>query len=254
MGLFGGETTNSPRRKKKITLNKAPFKGNSTPISSLYFTPSETTESMYKYTILLLSIFLGSCSNQEVQTTYPSGNIKEKFEVKNDSIKHGVYTSYSEDGTTSEIANFADGVLNGKRQLFYTNGSIEIEEIYKNGVMDGDYKVFYKNGTDKINSTFVNGVLQGVLYKFYDDGKLMEEVTFVDNEENGPFKEFHPNGQVQWEGSYLNGDSEFGLLIHYDEEGETIKKMMCDSLGVCQTIWTPEDGDIIPKNLKLSRS
>lgn len=70
----------------------------------------------------------------------------------------------------------------------------------------------------------------------------------VNNEENGPFTEYHENGQKAWEGTFLNGDNEYGLLQQYDEAGTLIKKMNCDSLGVCTTIWTLKDGDITPSN------
>ena len=66
-----------------------------------------------------------------------------------------------------------------------------------------------------------------------------------DNNENGPFKEYYPNGNIHWEGNYLNGDNEFGILNEYNEQGELIKKMDCDSMAVCKTIWTKENGDII---------
>lgn len=68
----------------------------------------------------------------------------------------------------------------------------------------------------------------------------MEEVMFADNEENGPFTEYHKNGSLKAEGNYLNGDNEHGLLKLYNEEGELVRKMQCDS-GICQTTWVSPD-------------
>ena len=72
----------------------------------------------------------------------------------------------------------------------------------------------------------------------------MERVTFEGNEENGPFEEYHQNGQIQWKGTYLKGENEYGLLEEFDEIGEPIKRMMCDEMAICKTIWTKENGDI----------
>ena len=74
-------------------------------------------------------------------------------------------------------------------------------------------------------------------------------MTFLDNLENGPFVEYYENGNVQWSGTFLNGDNEVGELLHYSEDGVLIKKMWCDSAAICQTIWTREKGDIVPKDL-----
>jgi antitoxin component YwqK of YwqJK toxin-antitoxin module len=134
--------------------------------------------------------------------------------------------------------------LEGTRILYYENGKKEIEENYINGVMEGEYKSYYLNGEENVVAQFKNGVMTGMVKRYFESGTLMEEVTFEENEENGPFKEYYENGQIQWEGNYLNGDNEFGLLTHYNESGVIIKKMQCDSNAICQTIWTPEKGDI----------
>ena len=89
--------------------------------------------------------------------------------------------------------------------------------------------------------------MQGLIKSYYPEGPLKEEVTMVDNEENGPFTEYYKDGTKEWEGTYLNGDNEFGLLKHYNDKGVLIKKMMCDSLAICSTIWTLEGGDVKPK-------
>jgi antitoxin component YwqK of YwqJK toxin-antitoxin module len=90
------------------------------------------------------------------------------------------------------------------------------------------------------------GVLEGDVLKYYPEGAIMEKVSFKNNEENGTFEEYYNNGIVHWRGEYLNGPNEYGLLEEYDEQGILLKKMMCDSNAVCRTIWTKENGDIVP--------
>lgn len=175
-----------------------------------------------------------------VELRSDSGAIIERFQIDKDSIKHGEYLAFYEDGTTKEVAYYESGKLNGDRKIFYDNGQEEIVERYEKDIMVGPYKVYHKNGTLKLVVNFYDGVMEGPMKVYYSDGTLKEEVTMKNNNENGPFKEFHPNGQVHWEGYYLNGDNEFGELREYNEEGELIKKMECDSMAVCKTVWSIE--------------
>ncbi|MGA0231494.1 MAG: toxin-antitoxin system YwqK family antitoxin, partial [Saprospiraceae bacterium] len=126
-------------------------------------------------------------------------------------------------------------------------GQTQIIENYVAGHMHGNYEVYYESGLLLLKQNFRMDTLEGISRKYYENGQLEEEVMFADNLENGPFKEYYENGLLHWEGQYLNGDNEFGLLKEYDDMGELIKKMMCDSLAICRTIWTLKEGDITPK-------
>ncbi len=198
--------------------------------------------------LLLVSIMWSCTSKSElIEIKDENGRVTESYHVKTDNIKHGEYTALHENGKTRESATYIDGELDGVRKIFYDNGSVEIEENYVNGTITGDYKVYYVNGQLKIETSYKDGAMNGELKKYNEKGILIEEVTMVDNEENGPFKEYHDNGKLHWEGNYLNGDNEFGLLLKYNEDGELIRKMNCDSLAVCRTFWTKEKGDVTPE-------
>ena len=54
------------------------------------------------------------------------------------------------------------------------------------------------------------------------------------------FEEYYTNGKIKWKGSYRNGDHEYGLLEKYDSTGVLVKKMECDSLFICRTVWKKE--------------
>jgi len=208
---------------------------------------------MYKYAIFL-SLFLYSCGPEDVTTTFENGATREVYSVNKDGQKNGPYKLFREDGTLLEESSYKTDQLSGERKIYFPDGKqVEIVENYKAGVMNGKHEVFYESGSVLIESTFTDGKTNGVWTKYFEDGNVMETITFKDNLEDGPFKEYYANGQVQWEGNFLNGDTEFGLLVQYAENGDVIKKMMCDSLGVCQTIWTPEKGDIELKDFKLSK-
>jgi antitoxin component YwqK of YwqJK toxin-antitoxin module len=172
---------------------------------------------------------------------YSDGKISQRYYVVNDSIKQGELQKFDPNGKVMEISFYKNGQLSGARKLFFPNGSIEVFENYIDGVIHGDYKVYYETGKIKLVSNYNNGVLEGIAKKYYQSGTLMEEVNFVNNQENGEFVEYHENGNKKWEGNYLNGDNEFGLLLKYNEAGELVRKMTCDSLAICRTFWTIEE-------------
>ncbi len=195
--------------------------------------------------IILSCLILGSCKQNLITVKDDQGNITEKYAVNDQNQKHGSYESYI-NNTLIEKANYQNGKLDGLRQLFHTNGAVEIEEQYQNDLMIGVYKNYDHKGKLILEAPYENGVMEGMLKTYYPDGTLKEEVTMVNNEENGAFTEYHSNGQIKWKGQFLNGDNEFGLLQEFNEAGTLIKKMECDSLAVCKTIWTINKGDINP--------
>lgn len=208
----------------------------------------------YNFLFGLCCLFIwSSCSNNMQQVKSESGTVLEEFIVNKAGEKHGLYKSFDEDGNVIEMANYKNGMLHGDRNFYFKNGNLELSEHYEENVITGPYVSYYINGQVELSFDYDNGVVNGLLTKYYENGTVMEEVNMKDNEENGPFKEYYESGQLKWEGQYLNGDNEFGLLINYKDDGTIIKKMMCDSLAICRTIWTPERGDIIlePLHLKL---
>lgn len=194
----------------------------------------------YSVALVLAYLLMISCGNKKITTNYPGGNLMEQYNTSKDGIKNGVYKSYFETGKLRENATFKDGDYIGLRTLYYENGNVDTEEKYNPaGILEGEYRIFYKEGGIHIIKNYVNNVLEGKLTVYYPNGKIKEEVTMGRNQENGPFKEYFQSGQLQWKGTYLNGDNEFGLLEEWDSLGNMIKRMKCDSLGICRTFWRP---------------
>ncbi len=208
------------------------------------------TNSFMKYYSLilgLLAITAISCSDLSTIKDYnDDGSLYRTYQVDKDSLIQGNYLVYYEGDNKKifEQANYVDGKLHGDRVLYYDDGTPEIRERYIKDVLVDTLKVFYPSGEIKRKASYDNGVLSGSVQSYYEDGTLKEEATFVDNLENGPFTEYHPNGLPKWKGNFLNGDSEFGELLQYNEQGVLVRKMMCDSNAVCNTFWTLEKGDL----------
>ena len=206
---------------------------------------------IYPYLIIILSLLICSCGGENNLKSIKDnqGNIVESYQVDETGLKHGVFKAFDAAGNLTEEAEYRHGKLNGYRRIYRTDKSMEIEEHYTDDVIDGAYTVFYQDGGVELSGDYTDGEMNGQLQRYFESGSLMETVTMVDNNENGTFKEYYENGNIQWEGNYVNGENEVGLLKQYNESGELIKKMMCDSLSICQTIWTIEKGDVKPINV-----
>ncbi|NNF35816.1 MAG: toxin-antitoxin system YwqK family antitoxin [Saprospiraceae bacterium] len=179
-----------------------------------------------------------SCStDQKVTTFYESGAIKEQYLISKDSLKIGEYVRLAENGDTLEKSHYETGRLNGERILYYDGNKPEIREIYQMDLLNGPYQVYYEDGQVKLKMYYDQNVLHDLVVKYFPSGAVMEEVYFENNVEQGPFIEYYENGQKKWEGTYTNGDNEIGLLVHFSETGDTIRKMMCDDRYICRTIW-----------------
>jgi len=158
-----------------------------------------------------------------------------------DSSIHGIYYRFYPSGAVAETATYDKGKRQGVRYLFYENGQIEDELPYRDDILHGTKKHYYDTGGLQLECEVVQGKIQGIFKAYYPNGQVKEEVTFVDDLENGPFTEYHENGKLKTQGAYRNGDKEFGLLSMYDEAGLLVKKMECDTMGICRTIWTADN-------------
>lgn len=191
-----------------------------------------------------------SCSDSHKQVKETNEYGTTIYSIDQDSLRQGLYVQLNTNGDTIEKSNYLNDQLHGVRNL-YNNGNLEAIETYDNGNLHGEVIGYFADGTIKRKTVFENNKMNGLLYIYFEDGSIKEEVQMKNNLENGPFKEYYPSGSIHWQGTFKNGPNENGLLIEFSETGDTLKKMMCGLYHgepMCQTIWTPEEGDI---NLKL---
>lgn len=193
---------------------------------------------------LVLVFLIFSCGKRKkIITVHPDGYYKEVYHVIDDTIKDGPYLKYFESGMLADSYMYVNNTIHGIRKIYSVEGNLEIEETYNKGTFHGPYKTYYPNGQVKKIQEYVNNKIEGDVKQFYEDGTLKAVIHFSDNLENGPFTEYHPNGKIHWKGFYERGDYEQDTLIEYGLNGELVRKMYCEQ-GICQTIWTPEKGDI----------
>lgn len=185
---------------------------------------------------LMACILLSSCQKR-VKNYHENGKLKEAYEVNSQGLKNGKFQAFYESGQLLESSNYKNNLLEGKRYFYYESGQVEEEQQYVKGKLNGEQYGFHENGKLKFKSNNIENKLTGEYFSYYNNGQRRLYLNFVDDLENGPFEEYYKSGIIKWKGTYRNGNKEYGLLEHFDENGELIKKMNCDTMAQCTTIW-----------------
>jgi antitoxin component YwqK of YwqJK toxin-antitoxin module len=210
---------------------------------------------MLNRTLLFLIIVgvMASCNrNNTIKIiTYwnnDSTKIKEQFDVlkTQQSIKHGLYESFYENGNPEYIKHFANNllsdtlkyfstnkvlleqaiynkdILEGNRITFFENGNTQAIEFYKNNLLQNESKSFYENGNLLEEGKFINNKREGIWKYYYANGNLKEIVMYKNNAENGEYKGFYSSGKKKSNGFYKN-EKEDSTWYNYFETGELME-------------------------------
>jgi antitoxin component YwqK of YwqJK toxin-antitoxin module len=95
---------------------------------------------------------------------YPDKSLAEKLNYTKD-IRTGAWIQYFPNGNACLKATYVDGKLQGKYEVFFTDGKPEYIGQYKNDARDGLWYVYNPNGTLKYNLEYVAGTLKN--HDFY---------------------------------------------------------------------------------------
>ncbi len=159
----------------------------------------------------------------------PDGPVKEYYEshlVKMEiHFKHnkpcGTCTRYDEAGRLIAEETYTDGKREGKASFYdYCREEKAVEQVnYANGMLEGKRLVFYPNGAVNISENYEKNKLQGRREVFYDNGILNLEETYKNDKLNGIRIFYHKNGAVWFKENYNNGSLE-GERLCYFPSGE----------------------------------
>ncbi len=110
-------------------------------------------------------------------------------------IRHGEYMSWHENGKLHEVSNYKDDKLDGKFELFHSNGKpYYVVTNYKDGKEDGKFESFYASGKKEEVLNYKDGKRDGKFESFYENGKPWEVSNYKDGKLNGKYESFYDNG------------------------------------------------------------
>lgn len=180
------------------------------------------------------------------KTYYPSGILKSEGNRKNFELD-SVWVFYDEDGDSSKIINYRNGLKSGfyltyiyekDAETKLKSGGLVSKELYLSDQKQGN-SYYYNKQTKSLQSItpFKDNKKDGLSKEFSEDGRLITLVDYRNdvlinreyinrfNRENlkqGIWKEFYPDDNLKSEANYVNGKIH-GLYKEYSGSGELIK-------------------------------
>lgn len=94
---------------------------------------------------------------------------------------------------------YANGKLEGKRQVFYPNGEIAEDAEYKNGLKDGNYKRYSAKGIVIEEAVYKAGEYNGPTIYRDDKNQITVKGQFKDGKKNGIWQYYEDNKLIKEE-------------------------------------------------------
>lgn len=137
--------------------------------------------------ISIASILLLSCtSNADTsikETYFDSGKLKDQVEMLGDTVKHGKYTIYHENGNISQVGNYYMGLIHGEVNFYYESGTLKTRCNYIDDRPDGLCSNYYPSGELAGIISFDEGLKKGKGLLYHKSGELKAYIFYGDNEE-----------------------------------------------------------------------
>ena len=150
---------------------------------------------------------------------YPNYQLMEKYAYK-DSLPHGKWIGYFENGETKHVKRFEDGKKQGKWQFYTELGDIHILELYENDKRDGEW---YKKGDgNDVHYQFwdMDSLISEYADLYYPNGQLKEKISYKEGLKEGKFTGYYQNGAKKYVKRYENDIPE-GKWQYYTMAGKT---------------------------------
>lgn len=158
---------------------------------------------------------------------FNGASLTEKFFV--DGVENGMRTSYSSDGRVIERTPYVNGLRHGVSFTYYsTNGSVKSKQTYVNGLREGENLEYYDNGQLRQSASFHNDVLQGKFVMYHDNGQKYIEDNFEHGLQSGVFRKYDTTGQLVWSQNNKNG-RHHGVTIYYLSNGAALFSVVFDN-------------------------
>lgn len=123
---------------------------------------------------------------------------------------------YLTDSSTPFSGQFIDYFFNGKKQG---------EGTLKEGVLDGRRNVYYQTGNLSYYTHYVNGVETGESKEYFINGKLHQEGNFKNGKDDGLWKEWYSTGTLKRQTEFKEGE-----VINATKEHDKFHKLLSNGI------------------------
>jgi hypothetical protein len=130
---------------------------------------------------------------------------------------------------------FACGTPGGKAANAQAQDSLRaaarLDSLHQDSLRDGHHHIMGPNGRTTMEGDMRRGKRHGVWTSYTTTGRTKSRSEYIEGVLQGPTITFHDNGAVYYKGQYRKG-KRFGEWSFFDEQGEPIRTVAFDSLGV----------------------
>ena len=159
-----------------------------------------------------------------VKANYIEINTNGKFE----SVKHGEYQTFFNNGDVTSEGNYDRGKKTGMWIDYNTNGSLNKETFYKNDKIHGIKNTYTYAGKLELESQYyeeieiegkkLTNVYHGAKIIYGDNGMVKSKSFYNYGKKEGNWQTYYNNGKLSEDASYKNNLT-VGKKITYDESG-----------------------------------
>ncbi len=147
------------------------------------------------------------------------GHILAEEKYQHGLLEGQVCIYYPQKNKIRETRYYKENKLDGKREIFYSNGKKSLEEIYEKGKLNGLKQVFYENGNLNLKEIYVNDKLESEKSYYYQDGSLWYKENYSNGKLEGEKLTYYPNKKLFIKENFKDGMLQ-GEKLTYDENSE----------------------------------
>lgn len=148
---------------------------------------------------------------------FPKGNRMQEMNWV-DGLLDGTKTEFFSNGAVRTILNFKEGKRHGEFIYYHDNGQLKLTGNYNMDLLDGEVKSYYNNGKIKHLQNYKDGIRVGESILYYKNGNIEQYCVLKDEKPDGVMKTYYWAGNPRLEATYSNGLRN-GLSINYHLTG-----------------------------------
>lgn len=145
--------------------------------------------------------------------------------------QNGKEIEFNRFGDTLFYANYTNGVLDGEKREYYSDGQFYKSAPYKAGLLDGVYYTLNREKQLEVSIGYKKGNKHGKATYYHTNGKIAQTEFWDNGMKNGLFQLFTENEKLVMTGAYKN-NLPINDHIEYNDKEKIIYQASYDKKGV----------------------
>lgn len=136
---------------------------------------------------------------------------------------NGIEKGYYDNGEIKYSQNWNNGLLNGKKTIFYNKVGLYPKEEYNfvNGIKNGKYLSYYDTSEIETEADYINGIKSSLVLRYFKNGNVKSREHYSNNMKSGEWTEYYESGKIKSKYNYELNDLK-GDYYKYDENNSEI--------------------------------